>query len=215
MKISLSDIGKRFNREWIFRHCTYTFEAGGAYAITGPNGSGKSTLLQIVAGVLVPSEGAIEWGASGAGTDARDAQALAPEKVFQYVALATPYLELIEEMTLSEFLSFHGHFKPWYAGITTDRIIDVIGLADSMHKQIRYYSSGMKQRVKLAQAIFSDTPALLLDEPCTNLDEAGYALYHQLIRDYAGDRLVIVSSNDRAEYDFCTSVLTMGDFKRR
>jgi ABC-type multidrug transport system ATPase subunit len=118
-------------------------------------------------------------------------------------------------MTLSEFLSFHGHFKPWYAGITTDRIIDVIGLADSMHKQIRYYSSGMKQRVKLAQAIFSDTPALLLDEPCTNLDEAGYALYHQLIRDYAGDRLVIVSSNDRAEYDFCTSVLTMGDFKRR
>jgi ABC-2 type transport system ATP-binding protein len=71
----------------------------------------------------------------------------------------------------------------------------------------------MKQRVKLAQAIFSDTPILLLDEPCTNLDAEGIGLYRQLIKDHAGDRLVIVSSNDVQEYDFCEKALPILDYK--
>jgi ABC-type multidrug transport system ATPase subunit len=71
----------------------------------------------------------------------------------------------------------------------------------------------MKQRLKLAQAIFSDTPALLLDEPCTNLDKAGISLYRQLMETYASGRMVIVSSNDEAEYDFCDTVLQMTDWK--
>jgi ABC-type multidrug transport system ATPase subunit len=205
MKISLSDIGKRFNREWIFRHCTYTFGPGGSYAITGPNGSGKSTVLQIIAGALIPSEGSIAWHAAGPPID--------PEKVYAQMSLAAPYLEVIEEMTLPEFLSFHAGFKPWIPGVTIRDIIHQIGLEAYPDKQIRYFSSGMKQRVKLAQAIFSDTSLLLLDEPCTNLDKAGYALYHRLIDRYAKERLVIVSSNDPAEYDFCRQTLHITDFK--
>ena len=61
----------------------------------------------------------------------------------------------------------------------------------------------MVQRVKLAKAIFSNTPVLLLDEPCTNLDAEGYQLYHDLIADYATAKTIIVSSNDAAEMDFC------------
>src|SRR5664279_2562576 len=61
MKIILSDAGKRFNREWIFRHFDYQFFTSQAYAITGPNGSGKSTLLQFIAGALMPSEGKITY----------------------------------------------------------------------------------------------------------------------------------------------------------
>jgi len=90
-----------------------------------------------------------------------------------------------------------------------ETIIDRVGLGSAAHKQIRYYSSGMKQRVKLAQAIFSDTPVLLLDEPCTNLDSEGIGLYRQLIKDHAGDRLVIVSSNDLQEYDFCEQTMNI------
>ena len=104
-----------------------------------------------------------------------------PDAVYAHMSLATPYLEVIEEMTLTEFLTFHQDFKPWIPGIDVPGIIDIIDLEASRDKQIRYFSSGMKQRVKLAQAIFSDTPVLLLDEPCTNFDEEGYELYHRLI----------------------------------
>lgn len=225
MRISLSDIGKRYNRDWIFRRCTYTFESGSSYAITGPNGSGKSTLLQIIAGVLVPSEGAISWAvtapgatASGAGSRAAEASVAAapvePDRVFEHTALAAPYLEVIEEMTLAEFLSFHEGFKPWRPGITTDIIIRELGLEASRGKQIRNFSSGMKQRVKLAQAIFSDTSTLLLDEPCTNFDSAGYALYDHLIAAHGAGRTIIVSSNDPKEYAFCGQVMAISDFKR-
>ena len=105
-------------------------------------------------------------------------------------------------MTLKEFLDFHQGFKPFLTGITTDSIIATLGLEKAADKQIRYYSSGMKQRVKLAQCIFSDTAIVLLDEPCTNLDAAGIELYHSLIHSYCKDRLVIVSSNDEVEYGF-------------
>jgi ABC-type multidrug transport system ATPase subunit len=207
MRISLSDIGKRFNREWIFRHCTYTFEPGGTYAITGPNGSGKSTLLQIIAGALVPSEGILEWAAPDA------AAPVDPDAVYSHMALGAPYLEVIEEMTLTEFLTFHQDFKPWIPGMDVPGIIDIIGLGGSRHKQIQNFSSGMKQRVRLAQALFSNTPVLLLDEPCTNFDQAGYELYRRLIAVYAEGRTVIVSSNDPQEYDFCRELLLMESFK--
>ena len=61
MTISLSDAGKRFNREWIFRHFTYNLESGNSYAITGPNGSGKSTLLQVLSGSMMMNEGNIQY----------------------------------------------------------------------------------------------------------------------------------------------------------
>jgi len=89
----------------------------------------------------------------------------------------------------------------------------MVDLDQATHKQIRYFSSGMKQRVKLAQAIFSDTLILLLDEPCTNLDEAGIAVYHKLVADYTRGRLVIISSNDVQEYDFCEQTVNIKAFK--
>ena len=116
-------------------------------------------------------------------------------------------------MTLTEFLDFHHGFKPFLTGITTDSIITTIGLEKAVNKQIRYYSSGMKQRVKLAQCIFSDTDIVLLDEPCTNLDAEGIQLYNQLIADYCKKRMVIVSSNDHHEYEFCTTTINIMDFK--
>ena len=99
-------------------------------------------------------------------------------KHLSHVSICAPYLEVVEEMTLTEFLNFHHGFKPFLSGITTDFIITAIGLEKAVNKQIRYYSSGMKQRVKLAQCIFSDTAIVLLDEPCTNLDATGIELYH-------------------------------------
>lgn len=205
MTIALSDAGKRFNREWIFRKLSYNFEAGGAYAITGPNGSGKSTLLQAIAGALTISEGKIDYTLQG--------KAIEPDHAFRHLSIAAPYLELIEEMTATELLQFHEKFKPLLPGLQIPAILEEVGLGVAAHKQIRFYSSGMKQRLKLAQAIFSDTQVLLLDEPCTNLDEVGIALYQKLIDQYGGKRLVIVSSNDPQEYRFCSTSLSILDYK--
>ncbi len=228
MTISLSDAGKRFNRDWIFRHVNYTFEAGQSYAITGPNGSGKSTLLQVLSGGMYINEGTIEFGVGtgyasrvGARRTAESRESgvnnpsiiVSAEKIYQQVSIAAPYLEVVEEMTLQEFLNFHQGFKPFLCGITIDDIIATIGLTRAVNKQIRFYSSGMKQRVKLAQCIFSDTPIVLLDEPCTNLDSEGIGLYHSLIAEHCQNRLVVVSSNDEVEYQFCKEKINIQDYR--
>lgn len=205
MKIVLSDAGKRFNRDWIFRHFTYQFEEGIAYAITGPNGSGKSTLLQVLGGSMHFNEGSSEWTSKNA--------TLPPEHVYKHVSICAPYLDVVEEMTLTEFLDFHQKFKPFLHGTVTRDIIIRVGLEKAAGKQIRYFSSGMKQRVKLAQCIFSDSAIVLLDEPCTNLDQTGIDLYHQLIAEYCSKRLVVVSSNDKVEYSFCRQLININDYK--
>ena len=229
MKITLIDVGKRFNRDWIFRHINYEFTNGHSYAIIGPNGSGKSTLLQVIAGAMGESEGKVQYAMADGRWQTIEVKStieagqqstvighhqIDNEKVFQCVSIAAPYLEVIEEMTLTEFLQFHQIFKPFISRIDIQKIISEVGLEKSAHKQIRYYSSGMKQRVKLAQAIFSDTPVLLLDEPCTNLDAEGIALYHQLIKNYCYNRTVIVSSNDVQEFEFCEEKVNIIDYKK-
>ena len=194
MKINLSQAGKRFNREWIFRNISLNFESANSYAIIGPNGSGKSTLLQCLAGMMQLSEG--EIGYTG------NLKPLENEDAYKQISFCAPYLELIEEMTLIEFLDFHSSFKHFLPEVTTKSVIEVLELQPAARKQIRYYSSGMKQRVKLAQAIFSNSKIVLLDEPCSNLDADGIELYHSLINDHCLNRLVIVSSNDEIEYRF-------------
>lgn len=205
-RICLSGAGKRFNREWIFRQLSTELLPGTSYAITGPNGSGKSTLLQAIAGSLQLSEGSMEY---LTGSEAR----IEPELGYRQLAIAAPYLELIEEMTAREFLAFHSRFKQLVSSSSIESILTEIGLEKAMDKQMRYYSSGMKQRVKLAQAVFSDVPVLLLDEPCTNLDKPGYLLYHSLIEKYCRHKLIVVSSNDPGEMDFCTERISILDYK--
>jgi len=211
MKISLTDAGKRFNRDWIFRHLTYEFSAGQSYAIVGPNGSGKSTLLQVLSGSMQVNEGNIEFSVNSRQSTVDSL--VASEKIYSYVSICAPYLEVIEEMTLMEFLNFHAGFKPFQSSITSEKIISILGLENAVNKQIRNYSSGMKQRVKLAQAVFSDVPVVLLDEPCTNLDAAGIQLYHSLINDYCKNRMVVVSSNDEIEFSFCKEKISLTAYK--
>ncbi|HUC79836.1 MAG TPA: ATP-binding cassette domain-containing protein [Flavisolibacter sp.] len=206
MKIELQNAGKRFNREWIFRNATLQFHSTNAYAITGPNGSGKSTLLQAIGGMLQLSEGNIQYATAN--------KQLGDEEAYKEISFCAPYLDVIEEFTLTEFLDFHNQFKVFLPSFTTKKIIAEIGLEAAAGKQIRYYSSGMKQRVKLAQAIFSAAAIVLLDEPCSNLDVKGIELYHSLIANYCKERLVIVCSNDPVEYSFCNEAISILQYKR-
>ena len=206
MTIRLEHISKRFQRYWIFKDVNYTFAAPGAYALLGPNGSGKSTLLRIIAGMQGASLGKVFFN--------NDKGAAIPAaEVFSHTSFSAPGMELVEELTLREFFDFHFSFKKPLPSLTIEKIIALTGLTGAGDKIIGDYSSGMKQRVKLAQAIFSDTPVLLLDEPCTNLDEQGVAQYRQWIDVYGAGRMVIVASNDEREYFFCKETLVIEAYK--
>ena len=206
MKIILTNAGKRFSREWIFRNLNYTFLPGKSYAVTGPNGSGKSTLLQVISSALILNEGIVEWQVNE--------NNLKPEDVHANISFAAPYLELVEEMTAKEFLLFHAQFKNFIHGFSAEEILNKAQLENAANKQIRFYSSGMKQRLKLAQAIFSDAPFILLDEPCTNLDQNGFNLYYNWIENFCNNRLLIICSNDINEYKFCEEQLNIQNFKK-
>jgi ABC-type multidrug transport system ATPase subunit len=202
MKISLHNVGKRYNREWIFRHFSFEFATTGSYAITGANGSGKSTLLQVIAGATMHSEGELAYKKNDGGII---------EQPYRQIAIAAPYLELIEEFTATELLNFHTGFKKLTA--TIPEILQSVNLEKAAQKQIRYFSSGMKQRLKLAQAFFSESDVLFLDEPTTNLDSEGTSLYQNLVKNHAGTRLLLISSNVPEEYAFCNEVIKIEEYK--
>lgn len=206
MQITLQNIGRRFNRDWIFRNIDYTFTKGESYAVLGPNGSGKSTLLQVLTGSLTPSAGTINFSLGDKPIEA--------EVIFNQLSLAAPYLELIEEFSLEEMTDFHFKFKPYRHGMDKDAVISVLNLEGAKNKLIKYFSSGMKQRLKLALAFCSDTPMLMLDEPTSNLDAQGVDWYLNLVQKFAADRLTIVCSNQLHEYSFCKHQLDVSDYKK-
>jgi ABC-2 type transport system ATP-binding protein len=207
MRIQVTAASKRFNTEWIFSNLNFSFTTGQHYALIGNNGSGKSTLLQIIAGYIGLTKGGIQWISTSNET-------IDSTNIFQYISIATPYLELVEEFTALEQIIFHQQFKPLQNGLEPIELLEKIGLRNAAKKQIRNFSSGMKQRLKLALAIFDQAPILLLDEPCSNLDQEGIQTYHQLMQAHAMHKLIIVASNDPQEYQFCSQQLSLSDFKK-
>jgi ABC-type multidrug transport system ATPase subunit len=196
MEITLTQIGKRFRFEWIFKDIDYQFSKNQRYAILGSNGSGKSTLMKIISGQLTPTKGEISFFSNGTN------KAIDIDSVYRFVSFAAPYIELIEEFTLTEILDFHQKFKQFNADLNTEKIIQLLGFEKSRHKEVRFFSSGMKQRLKLALAICTETPLLLLDEPTTNLDSQGAAWYRELLLKYGINRTVIIATNVEVDYIF-------------
>ncbi|GCC51510.1 ABC transporter ATP-binding protein [Chryseotalea sanaruensis] len=197
-------LGKRFNREWIFKELTYRFNAGKTYAITGPNGSGKSTLLQVLWGQVPSSAGTLSYKVNGI------AQPI--DNIFEHVSIATPYLDLIEEFTLIELLDFHFKMRKLRPGLSMKELPELLELAHAKDKLIGNYSSGMRQRVKLGLAMFTEASFVFLDEPFTNLDEKAINWYKNQLN-LITDSVIFVASNDPREYENSHESIKMGDFK--
>ncbi len=205
MTVSVQRLGKKFDREWIFRDLTLALEPGQPVAVTGPNGSGKSTLVQVLSGQMPASEGTLTHSLKG--------KTLEPDAVFRHLTLAAPYLELVEEFTLDELLRFHVRFKRLRNGLSPAELIDLLHLAHARHKPIRHFSSGMKQRVKLGLALYSEASLVLLDEPTANLDAQGAAWYQHHVALLPPTVTLLVASNQPAEYAFCATVLDILTYK--
>ena len=207
MQIQLEQLGKRYQYEWIFKNLDYTFVSGESYAILGHNGSGKSTLMQVLSAYLSASKGKIHFSQNGL--------AIPVGEVYQWVSYTAPYIDLIDEFTLLELLEFHQKFKPFQNQLDSSGLLAILQLSkQNYNKPLKFFSSGMKQRVKLVLAICAQTPVLLLDEPTITLDRQGVAWYQGLLQKYAlGKRLFIVASNVKEDYQFCSQYLRITDYK--
>lgn len=205
MKIITEQLGKRYRKEWIFRRVNLTLSAGNSYTFVGPNGSGKSTLLQLLAGNVPATEGTLTY--------LRKGTLVEPDYWFKQISIAAPYLELVEELTLLELLTFHQTFKPFKNKLTPEEVADRLWLTHALYKEVKFYSSGMKQRVKLGLAFFSNTPIVILDEPTSNLDRQGIAWYQEQVRQLTLDQLLLIGSNQPEEYEFCPNILDVMQWK--
>lgn len=206
MQVELHGIRKQFGREVVVTGLDHHFEAGSRTVLLGPNGSGKSTLLQLIAGALIPTEGQVVHRLNN--TVVED------DVVYRHVSIAAPYLGLYEELSLRELVELHQRVKPLRAGIGAEALARIAYLEHALDKPVAHFSSGMKQRVKLALAVLSDTPLLLLDEPTSNLDAEGTRWYTDLLSAHVERRTLVVASNaQEPEYALCTARVEVMRYK--
>jgi ABC-type multidrug transport system ATPase subunit len=195
--IVCTDIAKKFKQEVLFKQFNYTFNSGGSYAITGHNSSGKSTLLKILAGVLSPSKGNVSYSLK--------------EVDYERFSFSSPELSLLDDYSVEEL--FHFHFELRTPLLPISEQIKEAGLKEFTHKRFSELSSGLKNKVKLALSLFTKSPVLLLDEPCTNFDLANTKWYQNTIQKYRKNDLIIIASNNPDEYVFCNEVIHLQDYK--
>ena len=205
MNLSVNKVGKRFLNTWIFRDISLSLKGGNTYALVGHNGSGKSTLLQILAGYLSPSEGEVSF--------VQDGVEIKRVDIHRYLSFCSPYTELIEELTLEEHIKFHNKFRPFVEGLDALAVMQIMKLDHEWDKTVRFFSSGMKQRLKLALSILSDSSFILLDEPSTNLDKQSTDWFLKTLERYRGDRLVIIASNVEDDLRLCNEEISVERYK--
>ncbi|MGB6037681.1 MAG: ATP-binding cassette domain-containing protein [Cryomorphaceae bacterium] len=205
-EIDLKDAGKRYNSEWIFKNLTKTFRSGSATVILGGNGSGKSTALRSVFGYAPMSKGEIVY--------RRNEKIVKQSEVYKHFSICAPYLELYEELTLDELANFHFSLKPAIRDFSVSNFSEFIDLKKAADKPVKYFSSGMKQRVRIGLALMSDVEAIFLDEPTSNLDRKAIEWYKDTVKEFRRDRILIVASNQQEdEYFFCEEKIEIEKFK--
>lgn len=205
-RLRIDDVRKSYGPRRVLPGITLEAGPGETVAVVGPNGSGKSTLLKIVAGLLRPTRGAVGLTIRG-----REVSDVAERR--RAVGYAAPDLTLYPELTGRENLHFFGAVRGEpLSDEETDRRLDAVGLKGRGGDPVSVYSSGMRQRLRLAFAWRGgDAPLLLLDEPSLALDEKGVALIADMVdrqRDRRG--VTLVATNDAREAALAERRIVLG-----
>jgi ABC-type multidrug transport system ATPase subunit len=200
-------IGKKYNNEWIFREFSAQFKPASPIAITGPNGSGKSTLMKVLANHIPQNTGTLTY--------FYKEKELEPALIYKKIGFAAPYTELIEEFTLTELIKFHADFKPLKANLSVQSFLEILELEKHKNKQIKFFSSGMKQKLKLGLGFFDSSSVLFLDEPTANLDQNACSWYKREVQKCITEKNIIIASNDIKEYDFCENTINILNYKSK
>lgn len=200
MEIELVNLSKRFGYQWILKGVNTKFVKDEITGISGRNGSGKSTLIKLISGIITPSEGEIRF--------VDNNSLILPTNFFKHFSWVAPYTDLIQEFTLQEMFHFHARFKSM-AIHTFEEFLHELQWKDTKEKQIRFFSSGMKQKLQLALALLSQTPVLLLDEPTSYLDEHAKLWFSDLLKKNSFGKTIVISSNDTFDLKLCQKVVSI------
>lgn len=197
LSITCTHIAKRYVKEVLFKDFSFTFEGNKKYAILGANSSGKSTLLKIIGGAISSTKGEVIYSSSKPANE-----------IFSF---CSPEMYLLDDFTVRELFELHFQFKT--PKVPLKEQWQQSDLTAFLNKRYSELSSGLKNKVKLALAIFTEAPALLLDEPCTNFDDSNTKWYQEMIAKHCTDQLIIVASNQESEYTFCSEQLNLNQYK--
>ncbi len=205
--LKTENLTKIFGRRLIFSNINIEFTGCGVFGVTGANGSGKSTLIKILAGVLSPTSGTFYF--------SKNQNILSGNEFVGSMGFLSPYLTFYEEFTAEENI----HFLCNIRGIKLERNIVEdylvrLGLEGRGSDLVKAYSSGMKQRLKLIFAMIHQPDLLILDEPTSNLDNTGKAVFYSNIAEYGVNHMVLIASNEDSDLKLCKETLNIEDFKK-
>lgn len=203
LTLEFRDLAKRFNRRQVFSGLTGSVPSGRSLVVTGPNGSGKSTLIRVLCGLMRPTAGAVAV--------AENESTRPPGECRRDIGVVAPDLALYHELTALENLAFFAQLR----GIPDDaaalnQALEKVGLAGRGDDLVGSYSSGMRQRLKYAQAVMHRPRLLFLDEPTANLDEAGTEIVAGIIAEQRKVGLLVLATNEPEEVVFGDQVLRLG-----
>jgi ABC-type multidrug transport system ATPase subunit len=201
MDLSIQKLSKAFNQRKIFQDLNFTIRSGSRFSITGANGSGKSTLLKIISGGLLPTTGRIDYTLHG--------QMIPEDLLYNHVHFVAPYNTVIEELTLPELFHLHKKLGLLEAFSAYKQWQSRLEYPFRPERQIKTFSSGMKQRVKLGLALLDDRPLILLDEPGSNLDQQGKEWFFGLLHHLKASQTLIIASNDHMEIEYCSTTILL------
>lgn len=204
MILKSENITKLYNRKTIFKNVSFSINQGSAFAITGKNGSGKSTLVKILCGVLSPTKGIVSLSVN-------DQTILYPD-YYPHIGLVSPYLNLYEEFSAEENLQFIKNIRGLDSSsdVFAEELLKEFGIYEHRKKEVKNYSSGMKQRLKYCAALIHHPALLVLDEPSSNLDEYGIEAVRNRMRLQKDKGVLLFATNDKDDLQYADTIYDIG-----
>ena len=202
--LRVDQVGKYYSRALLFKDISFELAPGDVLAVTGWNGSGKSTLIRIIAGLIRPSSGSVSM--------FHEDELVPAESRRRFIGMVAPALSLYDELTALENMVFFCKVRGVNSRVEACRnMLHMVGLSEHAHKLSGRYSSGMKQRLKLAQALIHRPPLLLLDEPGTNLDSKGMEIVQHIIESQRQWGMTVIASNEKREVDYADRTIHLSE----
>jgi heme exporter protein A len=197
-------LSKRFGTRKVFADIEFDLATGDSLAVVGRNGSGKSTLIKVLLSLLRPTKGTVRF--------LNDEAEMDEAQIRSRISFVAPYLNLYDHLTAEENLKFFATVAgDNVTGKEIDQLLERVGLEGRGMDMVAGYSSGMKQRLKYAVALLNKPDFLFLDEPTSNLDEAGKKLVFDLVNEYRDRAIVVVATNEEEEYSLAKQLCRVGE----
>lgn len=200
--IEMRGLGKAFDERWLFRDLDIIIPDKSVLAVQGPNGAGKTTLLAILCGLVAASSGQFNV--------VLDGRQLSLAQRRSQIGLVSPELKLYDNLSAAENLEFFSSVRGLPFSLSrAGELLEFVGLAKRGRDFLGNFSSGMKQRLKYACALWHRPHILVLDEPTIHLDAQGAQLVGQIILEQRRRGMVVLATNETAEIKFGDQVLVL------